>query len=76
MENGQYNENWKYIHLMPEDLEKAVTDINAKFLITGHNSKFALSNHCWNEPIDNIIQFSVLNNINLMNPIIGEILEF
>src|SRR5690606_27952555 len=27
MENGQYNEDWKYIHIMPEDLVKAVEEL-------------------------------------------------
>ena len=53
LENGQYNEDWKYIHLMPEFLEKAARDLNAKTILTVHHSKYALATHPWDEPQKN-----------------------
>lgn len=53
MENGQYNQDWRYIHLMPEDLKKAVGELNPGKLFTGHNGKYALSKHPWDEPLRN-----------------------
>jgi L-ascorbate metabolism protein UlaG (beta-lactamase superfamily) len=41
MENGQYNEAWKYIHALPEDVIHASIDVKAKNIIPVHSSKFA-----------------------------------
>ena len=50
MENGQYNTNWAYIHMLPEDLEQAMMDLQAKQYITVHHDKFSLAPHAWSEP--------------------------
>lgn len=72
LENGQYNENWKYIHMLPADLLKAFADLNAIRLFAGHSSKFALSIHPWNEPLASIAASARQLHIPLMTPIIGE----
>jgi L-ascorbate metabolism protein UlaG (beta-lactamase superfamily) len=74
LEDGQYNEKWKYIHLLPEEVLKAAKDLKARRLFPVHSSKFALSLHPWDEPL---IQVSELNkklnyNIPLITPVIGE----
>lgn len=51
LENGQYSKDWKYIHTMPEQQEKVISDLNAKRVVTIHHSKYALSSHPWDEPI-------------------------
>jgi L-ascorbate metabolism protein UlaG (beta-lactamase superfamily) len=30
LENGQYDKNWKYIHMMPEEVVQAAEDLKAK----------------------------------------------
>ena len=72
LENGQYNENWKYIHLLPADLIKAFNNLNARRLFPVHNSKFALSIHPWDEPLATIAASSKLLHIPLITPMIGE----
>lgn len=72
LENGQYDKNWKYIHLLPDDLVKAFKDLNARRLFTVHSSKFALGNHPWNEPLVKITAKSKVHNIALITPMIGE----
>lgn len=72
MENGQYNEDWKYIHMLPNDLVKAVKDLQPERLFTVHNSKYALGRHAWYEPLDNISKASDQNGFNLITPMIGE----
>jgi L-ascorbate metabolism protein UlaG (beta-lactamase superfamily) len=32
LENGQYDKNWKYIHMMPEEVVQAAEDLRAKVL--------------------------------------------
>ncbi|MBX2921406.1 MAG: MBL fold metallo-hydrolase [Chitinophagaceae bacterium] len=72
MENGQYNEEWKYIHIMPEDLVKAIEELQPRRLMTIHHSKFALGRHSWYEPMQKIEQASREHSFNLITPMIGE----
>jgi L-ascorbate metabolism protein UlaG (beta-lactamase superfamily) len=72
LENGQYNKNWRYIHMLPEEITKAFNGLNAKRLFTVHNSKFALGNHPWNEPLIKVSANSKAQNIPLITPMIGE----
>ncbi|MDL2323245.1 MBL fold metallo-hydrolase [Bacteroidales bacterium OttesenSCG-928-A17] len=72
LENGQYSENWKYIHLLPGNIVPAFNDLKAKRLFTVHHSKYALANHPWDEPIKNVVSFAKQNSINLLLPMIGE----
>ena len=53
VENGQYNADWRYIHLMPEKLPDAIRDLRPARVLTVHHSKFALSRHAWDEPLKN-----------------------
>lgn len=76
LENGQYNTSWKYIHTMPEDLEKVILDLQAKQVFTVHHDKFALSVHPWSEP-DSIAQdIATKYNIKLLDAPIGTVVKF
>jgi L-ascorbate metabolism protein UlaG (beta-lactamase superfamily) len=55
LENGQYNNNWKYIHSFPEEVLQAAKDLRAKRLFPVHHSKFTLSLHPWDEPLIRIV---------------------
>ncbi len=72
IENGQYNEEWRYIHLLPDDLVKAVHDLGPRTLFTIHNSKYALAKHPWREPLDNIAAAATRDTIPLITPLIGQ----
>ncbi|MDO4881376.1 MAG: MBL fold metallo-hydrolase [Capnocytophaga sp.] len=54
LENGQYNQDWRHIHTLPEELQKVMKDLRAKQYFTGHNSKFKLAKHSWYAPIETI----------------------
>ncbi|MCQ4034696.1 MBL fold metallo-hydrolase [Kaistella montana] len=71
LENGQYNKDWRYIHMMPGENIKAMKDLNAKRMIPVHSSKFALATHEWNEPLEKITQFNTENQ-RIITPKIGE----
>lgn len=75
MENGQYNENWKYIHTMPDLLPKAIDELGPARVMTYHNSKFALARHPWTEPLDRILENSKGKPWRLLLPRIGEVVE-
>lgn len=75
MENGQYNKQWPRIHMMPEEAAQAAVDVGAKKLLTGHNGKFALSRHEWDEPYKRITAASRDKKYQLVTPKIGEIVH-
>ena len=72
LENGQYNKNWKYIHMQPPETLQAAKDLQAKRLFPVHNSKFPLSTHPWDEPLKRITELNQDVNLNLATPMIGE----
>jgi L-ascorbate metabolism protein UlaG (beta-lactamase superfamily) len=72
LEDGQYNENWKYIHMSPEETVQAAMDLRAKKLLPVHWAKFSLSVHAWDEPIIRIKKEAERRNLNLLHPMIGE----
>ena len=76
MENGQYNDDWKYIHLIPADLERAILDLRAKQVFTVHHDKFALARHAWSEP-DNVARsIAERDSITLLDQPIGTVVTF
>lgn len=72
LECGQYDKSWKYIHLMPEEILQAASDLKAVRLMPVHWGKFLLANHAWDDPIRSIIEFNKEKNISLITPMIGE----
>ncbi|WP_245668102.1 MBL fold metallo-hydrolase [Flagellimonas zhangzhouensis] len=74
LEQGQYSENWNQIHLLPRQVFESAEQLRASRIFPVHNSKFALSSHPWDEPLDEIIENNV-KNIPVMTPVIGEIVR-
>ena len=72
LDNGQYNQAWKYIHNLPEDVLKAAQELKAKRVFPIHSSKFALGSHDWDEPLTQITALNKSYNIPLLTPMIGE----
>lgn len=73
LDNGQYNDGWKEIHMHPDQVLQAAHDLNAQNLFPVHSSKYVLAMHPWDEPLNRI---STLNSENtkpipLFTPIIG-----
>ncbi len=76
MENGQYNENWANIHLLPKDLERAVLDIDAKSILTVHHDKFALAHHAWNEPDSVAHDIALKHHQKVLDSTIGSVIRY
>ncbi|MCE6990297.1 MBL fold metallo-hydrolase [Dyadobacter sp. CY323] len=72
LECGQYNEAWKYIHMMPEETVTAAKELNAKKLMPVHWAKFSLALHDWNEPILRASAEAKKQNMPLVTPLIGQ----
>lgn len=72
LECGQYNNAWRYIHMMPEQTVQAAIDLKAKILMPVHWGKFALSLHAWDEPIERVTKEAHRLNVKIIHPMIGE----
>ncbi len=75
LENGQYNLMWKYIHMMPEEVITATEDLQAKYIIPVHSSKFPLANHAWDEPLIRVTKAAKEKQIDVITPRIGQIVS-
>lgn len=75
LENGQYGEAWSYIHTLPEDVIQAGTDISTKHIIPVHAAKFALALHPWNEPLQKITSLGKEKGLDILTPMIGEVVN-
>lgn len=75
LECGQYNEYWKYIHMMPEETAIAATELNAKVLFPVHWGKFGLAMHAWTDPIERVTKKAGELHLSTTTPRIGEVVE-
>lgn len=75
LENGQYNEDWKYIHTMPSLLEQTIKDLGVHRDLTVHHSKYALARHRWDEPLKNARNLSRNDSLTILMPVIGEVVN-
>lgn len=75
LECGQYNQYWKYIHMMPEETAQAAVDLRAKRLMPVHWSKFSLALHDWDEPILKVTDAAIKLNLPVVHPLIGETVQ-
>ncbi|WP_312825500.1 MBL fold metallo-hydrolase [Epilithonimonas sp.] len=72
LENGQYNEKWRYIHTLPDEFVKVAEELNVKNVLPVHSGKFALAQHSWNEPLQKVFENSKGKNFKIYTPLIGE----
>jgi len=72
MENGQYDQDWKYIHMQPAETAQAAADLNARAVVPGHNGRFVLAKHSWNDPLIQLARASQDKNYRLLTPELGE----
>ncbi|WP_299820152.1 MBL fold metallo-hydrolase [uncultured Pontibacter sp.] len=75
LENGQYNEAWRYIHTLPDEVLKASKVLKAKRTFPVHSSKFNLGGHPWDEPLSKITELNKQVNQPLITPMIGQVVE-
>lgn len=72
IEDGAYNEQWKQIHMMPEESVNASMQLNSKIVMPIHWAKFRLAPHKWDEPIIRFLNEAKKNNLKVATPMIGE----
>ncbi len=72
LENGQYNEDWPYIHMMPEEAWQAGRDLSAGHIMPIHWGKFTLALHHWAEPADRLLKAAAEADSVFLSPLMGE----
>ena len=75
LECGQYNEDWKYIHMMPEETAQAAVDLRANLAMPIHWGAFTLAYHDWMEPVERMTKKAQELNVNVATPRVGEVLQ-
>ena len=70
---GQYNDAWKYSHMVPEEAVQASKDLNAMQFMPIHWGAFTLSTHDWADPVKRAIRSAKKNQLDILTPEIGKI---
>jgi L-ascorbate metabolism protein UlaG (beta-lactamase superfamily) len=73
MECGQYNDDWRPMHLFPDESVQAAVDAKAKKIMPVHWGAFALSyHHTWTEPVELFIKASLEKDLAYFIPALGK----
>ncbi len=72
MECGQYHEDWKLFHMMPEETVIASIDLKSKLVLPIHWGAFTLALHDWTDPIERITKKAKELKFPVTTPKIGE----
>ena len=74
MECGQYNDDWRLIHMFPDESVKAALEAQVKKAMPVHWAGFALSyQHEWSEPAEEFVAFSKEQKLDFSLPPLGKI---
>jgi L-ascorbate metabolism protein UlaG (beta-lactamase superfamily) len=73
LENGQYNELWKAVHMLPEEAVQAHLDLKGKYFVPIHWGAYCLSVHSWFEPAERALQASLKSNVSILFPTQGQL---
>lgn len=55
LECGAYHEDWRSIHMLPEETLRASRELGAAVLLPIHWGGFSLSLHAWREPLERLM---------------------
>lgn len=72
MENGQYNQQWHRVHLLPGKTAQAAEDVGGRAVLPAHSGKFALACHTWDAPYRALSAASQGRRDRLLTPEIGK----
>jgi len=75
IETGQYNRQWREVHMLPEEAAQAYFDLGAMMYIPVHWGMFELAMHTWYQPAMEISEQARERGINLVTPKIGEVVS-
>ncbi|MFP8968421.1 MBL fold metallo-hydrolase [Pokkaliibacter sp. CJK22405] len=74
LDSGQYNQQWRYVHMMPEDSVQAADDLRAKAYMPAHVGRFSLAFHSWADPFQRVTSASANHPWQLVTPEMGSVM--
>jgi len=72
---GAYDDAWPDIHLRPEEAVIVHLALKGKVLFPIHWGTFDLAAHTWSEPIERLVKTTEAEDIDLIAPRLGEIVD-
>jgi len=72
MECGQYNEQWSLIHMMPDEIPQALSDLQCNVFMPIHWGAFKLALHSWTDPVEQLQKSLIGSDFKMASPEIGE----
>ena len=75
VESGQYNQLWRYVHLLPEEVVQAAIDAKVSQIMPLHWGMYTLSFHDWFDPIETVTNLSEAKGVFVHTPTLGQIVE-
>ncbi len=77
MECGQYNDDWRPIHMFPDECVQAALDAQVKKAMPVHWAGFSLSyQHTWTDPAEEFVQFSKEKELTYLLPPLGKLFTY
>ncbi len=75
LECGQYNNDWRYVHELPNQVLDAQADLKGRKLLPIHWGKYLLSLHSWKDPMEKLFFYNKEKNMEIITPLIGDIVN-
>jgi len=69
------SQNWIDIHMDPENAIRVHMDVQGKRMLPVHWATFNMAHHDWDEPIKRAVKAASENNVDLVTPRVGEVVE-
>jgi len=76
LETGQYDDLWLEVHNSPKESIQAYKDLKANVYFPVHWGMFSLARHTWNDPILQLFKYSRQQEVNIVAPKLGQIVNF
>lgn len=74
MECGQYNDDWRPVHLFPDEAVRAAQEAGVQKAMPVHWAGFPLSyQHTWQEPAEDFVRFAQEQQLDFLLPRLGEL---
>lgn len=73
LDSGQYDADWPYIHMTPEEAARAARDLQAETLLPAHVGKFSIAFHSWDDPFRRSVAAAEGQPYSLLTPKVGEV---
>jgi L-ascorbate metabolism protein UlaG (beta-lactamase superfamily) len=75
LECGQYNNDWRYVHELPDQVLAAHNDLKGHKLLPVHWGKYLLSLHSWKDPMEKLFSYNAEKKKDITVPMIGDIMD-